>query len=293
MYKVQHIITIFLTDIIFTLNTLSGQENSIGEKKTNFITYHRIDKAWNFSKGENVRVAVLDWIFNIRSDSSHKYINPVSFLPGQDKPWHGEWMAEIVHQIAPQCKIIPVRARPKSTKNDNPFVDQPYEKFIIEGIMYAANHGAVAVTNSMGPLKQSEKLEEVIKYAEKKGIIFIDVHPEYLSFENNHYVLCDSARLNKLIIHSGIVSVPERPGKMDPLRDIYTWPYQMDPVYKDGWGYSKGPPIVAGVIALIKSVNKNLTVKEIKNILIKTARNENDFKVVAAEAAVIKARSFK
>ncbi|NOY36843.1 MAG: S8/S53 family peptidase [Chlorobi bacterium] len=290
MYRVQQILSILLIGFIFLINDLYGQEKNNNESQINFIKYHNIDKAWRFSKGQNVKVAILDWMFNIKSDSSNKYINPTSLVPGQDigvyDPWHGEWMAEIVHQIAPDCKIIPVRTRPVSTKNDNPFVDRPYEKYIIEGIKFAADHGAVAVTNSMDPFKQSEKLDETIKYAEKKGTVFIDVHPEYLRYIDSSYVLSDSTHLNDLIIHSGIVSVPAHPRKIDPLRDIYTWPYDINPKFKDGWGYSNGPPIVAGVVALMKSVNNNLTVSEIKKIIVETSRNENGFKVLDAEAAV-------
>jgi len=290
MYRARNVISMFLIGFVFFFHSLYGQENIDKEKRKIFIYYHNIDKAWILSKGKNIKVAVLDWMFGIKSDSSNKYVNPVSLVPGQDigvyKPWHGEWMAEIVYQIAPDCKIIPVRARPASKSNDNPFVDRPYEKYIIKGIKFAADHGAAAVTNSMGPLKQSEKLDEAIKYAEERGTVFIDVHPEYLKYENNSYVLCDSTQLNDLIIHSGIVSVPEHPRGVDHLRDIYTWPYQINPKYKDGWGYSNAPPIVAGVVALMKSVNNNLNVREIKDILIKTARNENGFKVLDAEAAV-------
>jgi len=287
-YKTGLIILIFYFNFA---GYLSGRGNTPGENiKTNFINYHNIDKTRQITRGRGVKVVVLDWMFNIKSDSSGKYINPVSLVPNQDigayQPWHGEWMAEIIHQIAPDCKIIPVRARPASVENEDALSEKPYEKYIIEGIRLAADKGAVAVTNSMGPLKQSEELNKAVRYAEKRGTVFIDVHPEYLKIENKRYVLCDSVQLNSLIVHCGIVSVPEYPRKPDPLRDIYTWPYQINPVYKDGWGYSNGPPIVAGVIALMKAVNSDLSVRQIKNILIRTARNENGFKVLDAEAAV-------
>ena len=87
---------------------------------------------------------------------------------GADKPWHGEWMAEIVRQTAPACKVIPIRAR---TERDD------YEQYLIKGIRYAADHGAVAVTSSMGPLDETEELREAVEYAEKKGTLFINVHP--------------------------------------------------------------------------------------------------------------------
>ena len=47
--------------------------------------------------------------------------------------------------------------------------------------------------------------------------------------------------------------------------------------------------MVGGVVALIKSANKELTVRQIKSILISTARYENGFRVLDAQAAVQKA----
>lgn len=84
--------------------------------RTNFITFSRIDKARHYSLGEGTKVAVCDWLFDLRGgEASKKYVNPTSMIPGEpvgsDEPWHGEWMAEIVHQTAPACKIIPIRAR--------------------------------------------------------------------------------------------------------------------------------------------------------------------------------------
>jgi len=127
----------------------------------------------------------------------------------------------------------------------------------------------------MGPVTQCEQLQAAIDYAEQKGTIFVNVHPESKAKE-----------YDKRIIHSGIVSVPRHPASPDPYRDIYAWPYQENPVYKDGWGYSNGPPIVAGVIALMKSANPKLTPGQIRSIIYKTARMKDGFRVLDAEAAL-------
>jgi subtilisin family serine protease len=60
----------------------------------------------------------------------------------------------------------------------------------------------------------------------------------------------------------------------------------MNPTFKDGWGYSNGPPIVAGVVALMKSVNPVLTPQEIRTFIVETAYMKDGFKVLDAEAAV-------
>ena len=65
--------------------------------------------------------------FNIKSDTSQIYINPTSLVPGQEigifDAWHGEWMAEIIHPIVPEAKIIPIRERPAGNGKEESFID--------------------------------------------------------------------------------------------------------------------------------------------------------------------------
>ena len=261
------------------------------DSESNTLAFHKIEEAWKISKGKGVKVAVLDWLFDMSLEASAKYVDPISLVPNQDvgssEPWHGEWMAEIVHRIAPEAKIIPIRARPpKSEDPDENLGQESYEQYLIEGIRYAADRGAVAVTNSMGPVKHTEELVDAVNYAEKRGTVFIDVHPEYLEKKDGSYIFCDSAQCSPLIIHTGIVSVPEYPLTPEASRDIYTWPYETDPKFRDGWGFSNGPPTVAGVIALMKSVNPDLSVKAVKDLLIRTADMKDGFRVLNAEKAM-------
>lgn len=249
---------------------------------TDYITFSKIDATWKYSKGANTTVAVVDWLFDLSPTAAKKYILPASMIPGEEvgssEPWHGEWMASIIHTIAPEAKIIPIRG--------NPGKEEPIDRYLIKAIYYAADNGAAAVTNSMGPVKQTKELAEAIEYAWKKGTIFIDVHPEYISKTEKGYQWCKPDELNNKIIHTGVVAVPKYGAKPDPARDIYAWPYEINPKFKDGWGYSNAPPQVAGVIALMKSANKELTPEELKNIIISTASEINGFKVLNAEAAL-------
>jgi hypothetical protein len=159
-----------------------------------------------------------------------------------------------------------------------------YEKYLIQGIRFAADQGAVAVTSSMGPVTQSKELRDAINYAEQKGTIFVGVHPEEKSDPNN---------IDKRILHPGIVSVPKHRARPDAQRDIYVWPYQIKPVFRDGWGYSNGPPIVGGVIALMKSANPELTNPEIRRIIVETGDDKEGFRVLNVEAAVQRAVAMK
>jgi hypothetical protein len=271
--RMAAIITTFIVAPICKERVAASQAEL--KSRTNFITFSKIDKAQGYSRGEGTKVAVCDWLFDLRGgEASKKYLNPTSMISGQpvgnEEPWHGEWMAELVHQTAPGCKIIPITAR---TENDD---DQQY---LVKGIRFAADQGAVAVTCSLGHLTFTGELRQAIEYAEAKGTLFINVHPIRKSARGRE-------EMNKKIICTGVVAVPWHPAWPDARRDVYVWPYAPTPTYKDGWGYSIGPPIIAGVVALMKSVNPALTPQELKAIIVKTAFTKDGFRVLDAEAAI-------
>lgn len=108
----------------------------------------------------------------------------------------------------------------------------------------------------------------------------VAVHPE---------TKADPNTIDKRIIHPGLVAVPKYRTRPEARRDIYVWPYMMNPVFKDGWRFSNGPPIVAGVIALMRGANPKLTPAQIRSILAETADDKDGFAVLNAEAAVKKA----
>ena len=252
------------------------------EMETNLLTFSGIDKAQKHSTGEGTIVAVIDWQFDLNGKAGKKYIHPVSLIDdepiGQLKPWHGEWMAEIIHTIAPEAKIIPIKARGLQ--------DHDYKSHIPEAIRYAADHGACAVCSSMGPLEQTPELETAIDYAEQKGLIFIDVHPEYCFNSEGKMLYLEEKSLDHRILHTGIVSVPDHPVKVESLRDINVWPYDLQSHYQDGWGFSNGPPVVAGTIALVKSLCPSMTNDELRHLLCETTTKREGFPVLNAEAAV-------
>lgn len=262
----------------------AGRPAAAGEP--NLLSFSRIEQAWAHGGGDGVLVAVCDWQFDLRGKAAQKYVHPVSLVEGQPigklKPWHGEWMAEIVHTVAPGAKIIPIKARGLNEPQED-----AYEARILAGIRYAADHGAAAVTSSMGPLRDTPQLREAIDYAEARGTIFVDVHPEYRVGEDGQKAF-PAAReeLDPRIVHTGVVSVPAHAATPKPSRDLYTWPYDLEIRFEDGWGYSNAPPAVAGVIALMKGANPALAPADVRRILKETAALKDGFPVLDAAAAV-------
>ena len=246
------------------------------------ISFSRIDSAWAHSKGAGVTVAVIDWQFDPMADAAANFVSPTSLVPGESigklKPWHGAWMVDIVHRIAPEARIIPIIGRSLKQRG--------YQESIPQGIRYAAEHGAAAVTNSMGPVRETAALREAIEFAEQRGTIFIDVHPEEAAVAGVGFRPCRVGECDARILHAGVVSVPGHPASPDSARDVYVWPYAPEVKFEDGWGYSMGPPIVGGVLALVKSVSPGLSPRQLRELLVRTAHEREGFRVLDAQAAV-------
>jgi serine protease len=259
-----------------------GRDYPAKNTQTDLIAFSHIDKAWADSKGAGVTVAVVDWQFDAHAAAAANFVSATSLVPGERmgdlKPWHGAWMVDIVHRIAPEAKIIPIIGR--SVKQAG------YQDSVLLGIRYAAEHGAAVITSSMGPVRRSEALRDAIDFAESHGTLFVNVHPENVAADAGAFKPCSARECDPRIVRAGIVSVPEHPVKPDPARLVYTWPYSLDTTYQDDWGFSMGPPIVGGAIALMKAVNPALSPHQLRDLLAQTADLRDGFRVLNAEAAV-------
>ncbi len=275
-------LTIAVAIILLLGSAIACSKKPPRDTRSDIIRFSGIDRAWSFSKGRDVSVAVIDWQFDMHSKAAGRFIHPTSVVPdepiGEMKPWHGGWMATLVNQVAPEAKIIPINARSLRHRE--------YQEFLVLGIKYAADHGAAAVSSSMGPVRQTSELREAIDYAEQRGTIFVNVHPESITTAEQSVRPCAAGECDARIVHTGIVSVPAHPLRPEAARNVYTWPYDLDSSYQDGWGFSNAPPVVAGVIALMKSARPDLSPAQIRDVLTKTGSDREGFKVVDAEAAV-------
>lgn len=253
---------------------------------TTILSFSGVQDAWVYSKGRGVTVAVVDWQFDPDGRAQDLYVSPGSMIPGERmgtlKPWHGSWMVDIVHAVAPEASIMPIIGRS---------LKKGYAEALPAAIRYAADHGAAVVTSSMGPVRDNQELRDAVEYARAKGCVFVDVHPELIIDATGRERPCRHGECSEAIIHPGIVSVPAHPVKPNDARDVYVWPYDLDSKYEDGWGFSNAPPAVGGVIALMKGSNPSLPLATIKTLLIESAEMKDGFRVLNAGKAVAAAAS--
>jgi hypothetical protein len=78
---------------------------------------------------------------------------------------HGTFIAGLITLVAPECRILPVRAF-SSDGVSNAFT-------IAAAIKYAADHGANVINLSFGSPKKSRIVQDAIKYARQRGAVLV------------------------------------------------------------------------------------------------------------------------
>ena len=149
------------------------------------------ERAWQFSRGEGVTVAVLD----SGVDADHKQLRAsgkvrdgrdfflVGSLPGNyDCVSHGTAVAGIIaadkmpgvglQGIAPDVTILPVRITDReTTDNGDTRVIDP--KVLARGIRYAADEGADVINLSLSGLQDHNQVAKAIRYAQSKDALVV------------------------------------------------------------------------------------------------------------------------
>ncbi|TAK16459.1 MAG: hypothetical protein EPO35_05320, partial [Acidobacteria bacterium] len=165
MRRSLRLILSLITAVLLAGGASCARKHPPRNTSSDLVAFSHVDRAWTVSKGAGVTVAVIDWQFDPKGEAAANFVAPASMVPGERmgdlEPWHGAWMVDIVHRIAPEARIMPIIGRS---------LKQPgFQDALVRGIRYAAEHGAVAVTSSMGTATDSPQLREVIAFAEARG----------------------------------------------------------------------------------------------------------------------------
>ena len=193
--------------------------------------------------------------------------------------------------IANDVRIMSVRCVPDGDERD---------KDIANAIRYAVDNGAVILNMSFGKKYSPGKkaVDDAVKYAESKGVLLIHaagnaaedideiVHYPCKKMENKKDApnFMDVGALSWK--GDDQIAAPfSNYGKKTvdvfaPGVDIHSTVPDLNQ-YKDASGTSMAAPVVAGVAAVVKSYYPELTPKQLKKILMKSARTEfKDRKVI-------------
>lgn len=237
-------------------------------------------KAWDKTKGSgNVVVGIIDdGIDPYHEDLEENIVDPYDIVDDTDE-WmpvgeHGTHVAGIIAAeinnsvggagIAPKTKIMPI----------NVFQDEDaYASDTIEAIYRAVDHGADIINMSLGNYYYSAIYQEAIDYAHEAGVVVVAAagnestdEPAYPASYDHVVSVASTTPWDDTSYFSnyGPTIDLSAPGSY-----IYSTLPEDD--YGEMSGTSMASPVVAGIAALIKANEPNLTNDEIVKRLVETA----------------------
>jgi subtilisin family serine protease len=167
---------------------------------------------------------------------------------------HGTMTAGIVHLVAPQAKIMPLKAFTASGSG--------YESNILRAIYYAVQNGAKVMNMSWDFPAYSNELATAIKYAQSQAVIAVAsagndgkhefVYPGALPGVINVASTSDEDTQSSFTNYGTPPVFMAAPG--EGIMTLYPWG-----TYAAGWGTSFSTPFVAGAAALMLGKNGHCT----------------------------------
>src|SRR5947209_44712 len=221
----------------FTRNTNGGSE------KSDVSTSPDLSQAQTAQVNQRT-VAVLDQRTVAVLDGSSQY----------SAFGHGTMTAGIVHLVAPQAKIMPLKAF-----NAN---GAGYDSDILRAIYYAVKNGAKVLNMSFDYPSYSPELANAIKYANSKGVISVasagNDGQQVVVYPGGLPSVIDVASTSNSDIQSVFTNYGAPPVWMaapgEGVMTTYPWG-----TYAAGWGTSFSAPFVSGTAALMLGTNGNCT----------------------------------
>ena len=251
----------------------------------------KVIEAWDWSKGDDVIVAVVDsGVFSTHEDLEAKVLQGYNFVAlnynTEDDNGHGTFVSSIIAAntdnlkgisgIGWNTKILPVKVTDKDGNASY--------LTVAAGIRFAADNGARIINLSLGGENKSFILEDACEYAFNKGCVIVSSSGNtgtavlYPAAYDDYCIAVGATNANDEVVnwsnHGNEIDVvapgeyifgayfdPESPNKTT----LYAW----------GSGTSFSAPIVSGEIALLISLKPFLNNNDIMNLIKYTADDIN------------------
>lgn len=224
-----------------------------------------VGEAWRVSKGEGVKVAVLDTGIAKHDDLEGQWTEAYDFSNDgsyeDKKSGHGTHVSGIIGAvdnnigcigIAPNCKIVPMKVLDDNGGGSFLAIEKAIRKCIELGDIDIINMSLGAPTPP-----PSNSLHDAIKEATDKGIIIVAAagnNASRVNYPAAYPEVIAVAALNDKGEMAGFSSSDENIDSVAPGVDIYSTYLRNE--YAKMSGTSQASPFMAGVCALLKSLSK-------------------------------------
>lgn len=242
------------------------------------------DLAWDKvdpAKRSAVTIAVLDTGINLTHEDLQNDIVPgYNFINNDGNPadgnGHGTHVAGIaaaiinngkgIAGIAGGAKIMPIKVMDDSGSGSY--------STIINGVRYAADHGAKVISMSLGGSGTSQAMQDAVDYATSHGVSVV------AASGNNNGAVSFPGNCNGVITVGAIDSNNQRASfsNYGPEMDVVAPGVNIISSFKNGdssytamSGTSMATPFVSGVAALVRAANPSLSTAAVTNIIDQSA----------------------
>lgn len=232
------------------------------------------------SQGAGVVVAVIDTGVQLTHPdlAGHLTAARIDFVDGDDVPedvfsggndygaGHGTHVAGIIHLVAPQAQIMPIRVLDTDGRG--------YSFVIAEAILYALENGADVINLSLGmPESSSYFLEDIIDEAAAQGVVVVAAAGNLNNTRKQFPAAADCALGVTAIDPNRVKASFASYGNWVSLAAPGVGIHSTLPVdgYGSWSGTSMAAPFVAGQAALLLSLEPGLTVVQVADLMGGTA----------------------
>ena len=263
----------------------SFQTNDRYYQNQTYLNLININNVWDQTKGEGIVVAIIDTGIDIDHNDLKNRASSISYNAStkqigvsyvNDVSGHGTAVSGIIGAIqnnrtgitgiAPLSSLMVIKCEYK----DNSFSSAD----LIEGIYYAANNGAHIINMSWGVETNNNIYKTVLEYASSKGVVMVAASGNAAS-KKFHYPAAD-----KNVISVGatdnqlsLASYSNYGQEIDVVAPGTAFTTLNNGSYGTMNGTSFASPMVAGVIALYLSKNKNATISNLKDMLFASTKD--------------------
>jgi subtilisin family serine protease len=231
-----------------------------------------------YSQGAGVVVAVLDTgvdlthpllaahLTAVRYDFVDNNLDPQDEFSGQDHngdgyvdsvAGHGTHIAGIIHRVAPQAQIMPLRV----LNSDG----QGYTFVLAEAMLFAADNGANVINLSLGTAEPSALLLDVVDQLTAQGVVVVaaagNLNENWPQFPAAADCVLAVTAVSQGLLKADFANYGEWVDIAAPGHQIYS-------TYPGGqfawWsGTSMATPFVAGQVALLLSADSTLSLADV------------------------------